>query len=308
MEWIWFGYIDCESGSYEIGMCSAITGGEQCELALPQQQNLHSMKKEIITIMAASGLLTVGYSEQEKSETQNTETYSESQQVEQPVDAEMGPEFVDYSGILDSSDIISEGVYNMEEEEIGSVDRLLFNSDSGEVEFAVVSVGGFLGLGDRLVAVPWTEFDVKKEKNSEKMTEAETSEMKEEQAEEVAEHQEEVAEANEEKAEETADNAENSEELAEAKEEQAEENAEIAEEQQEVAETETTETESEVKELVVRLYLDITREQLEKAPEFDSTLPGMTESKEGSDTISEFWKKDWETTKSEKEADKTASL
>jgi sporulation protein YlmC with PRC-barrel domain len=52
-----------------------------------------------------------------------------------------------------ASKLISAPVYNEQEERIGSIDDLIISPDRA-VSFAVVSVGGFLGLGGRLVAIP----------------------------------------------------------------------------------------------------------------------------------------------------------
>ena len=48
--------------------------------------------------------------------------------------------------------IIGSYVYNDDMEDIGSVDDLMISEDD-RVEFAILSVGGFLGLGAHLVAV-----------------------------------------------------------------------------------------------------------------------------------------------------------
>jgi PRC-barrel domain len=52
--------------------------------------------------------------------------------------------------------IVGLSVYNDHDERIGSVDDLLVGQD-GKISEAVLSVGGFLGLGAKLVAVPYSE-------------------------------------------------------------------------------------------------------------------------------------------------------
>jgi sporulation protein YlmC with PRC-barrel domain len=52
-----------------------------------------------------------------------------------------------------ASKLIGAPVYNEQEERIGSIDDLIISPDRS-VSFAVVSVGGFLGLGGRLIAIP----------------------------------------------------------------------------------------------------------------------------------------------------------
>lgn len=54
------------------------------------------------------------------------------------------------------SKIIGTKVVNSAGESVGSVDDLVVR-EKDQVVMAVLSVGGFLGIGDRKVAVPWNE-------------------------------------------------------------------------------------------------------------------------------------------------------
>jgi sporulation protein YlmC with PRC-barrel domain len=49
--------------------------------------------------------------------------------------------------------LLGADIYNKEGDKIGQVDDFIIGSDNN-VSFAVISVGGFLGIGNRLVAVP----------------------------------------------------------------------------------------------------------------------------------------------------------
>ena len=55
------------------------------------------------------------------------------------------------------SKIIGQTVYNDAGEKIGTIDDLIVRPDD-RLMFGVVSVGGFLGIGDRLIAVPYQAF------------------------------------------------------------------------------------------------------------------------------------------------------
>lgn len=55
-----------------------------------------------------------------------------------------------------ASKVIGVNVYNEANEKIGDISELIIDS-SGRVDGAVVSVGGFLGMGERLVAVPMNQ-------------------------------------------------------------------------------------------------------------------------------------------------------
>ena len=58
-----------------------------------------------------------------------------------------------------SSKIVGSPVVNDGNEKIGDVDDLLVEP-SDSVLFAVLSVGGFLGMGERLVAVPFGSLQI----------------------------------------------------------------------------------------------------------------------------------------------------
>ena len=58
-----------------------------------------------------------------------------------------------------ADDVIGATVRNAQNENIGSVADLVIGKD-GQVKAAVLSVGGFLGIGDKHVAVPWTQVQV----------------------------------------------------------------------------------------------------------------------------------------------------
>jgi sporulation protein YlmC with PRC-barrel domain len=51
-------------------------------------------------------------------------------------------------------------VYNAQGQNIGTINNLLLNS-SGKAEKAIISVGGFIGIGNRLVEVPFSHLTFK---------------------------------------------------------------------------------------------------------------------------------------------------
>lgn len=54
------------------------------------------------------------------------------------------------------SKLIGSSVINDKNEKIGTIDDLIADKDKKLLSFAVLQVGGFLGVGGRLVAVPLT--------------------------------------------------------------------------------------------------------------------------------------------------------
>jgi sporulation protein YlmC with PRC-barrel domain len=55
-----------------------------------------------------------------------------------------------------ASTFIGMPVQNLQNDKLGSVKDLVFDPSSGKISYAVLSVGGFLGVGDKLIAVPIT--------------------------------------------------------------------------------------------------------------------------------------------------------
>jgi sporulation protein YlmC with PRC-barrel domain len=59
-----------------------------------------------------------------------------------------------FKGDWRASKVVGLNVYNAQNENVGSINDLLMDK-SGSIKAAVISVGGFLGMGARLVAVPF---------------------------------------------------------------------------------------------------------------------------------------------------------
>ncbi len=58
-----------------------------------------------------------------------------------------------------TSQVIGMTVRNMDGKDIGTVNDIVLNAATGRVRYAAVSYGGFLGMGDKLFAVPWQAFE-----------------------------------------------------------------------------------------------------------------------------------------------------
>jgi sporulation protein YlmC with PRC-barrel domain len=66
------------------------------------------------------------------------------------------------------SKLIGSSVINDKNEKIGTVDDVIADKDKKQLSFAVLQVGGFLGLGGRLVAVPYDSLVI--DDNGQKIT------------------------------------------------------------------------------------------------------------------------------------------
>lgn len=62
----------------------------------------------------------------------------------------------DESGTLIAADkVIGTAVYDAAGERLGTIDSIMLNKRSGKVAYAVMSFGGFLGIGERYHPLPW---------------------------------------------------------------------------------------------------------------------------------------------------------
>lgn len=79
-------------------------------------------------------------------------------------------------GQISANTYIGQSVYNAADESIGEVNDVIFTKD-GSVEAAVIGVGGFLGIGEKNVAVPLDTITVSEVPNSDdlKLTTQETA-------------------------------------------------------------------------------------------------------------------------------------
>ena len=57
---------------------------------------------------------------------------------------------------LSSSSITGDKIKNKANEELGSIHDLMIDCNSGKVAYAVMTSGGFLGMGNKLFAIPFT--------------------------------------------------------------------------------------------------------------------------------------------------------
>ena len=61
----------------------------------------------------------------------------------------------DNSNFLSASTLKGDRVVNRAGEDLGQVEDFMIDLKNGRIEYAVLSFGGFLGMGNRLFAIPW---------------------------------------------------------------------------------------------------------------------------------------------------------
>jgi len=62
--------------------------------------------------------------------------------------------------VLAADTLTGDRVVNRKKEDLGTIEHLMIDVENGRVAYAVLSFGGFLGMGDKLFAIPWSALTV----------------------------------------------------------------------------------------------------------------------------------------------------
>lgn len=79
------------------------------------------------------------------------DTYGIYNDLDNDLDVNSGPG----PRLMGADTLIGEDVYNRQEEDLGDIKEIMLDMRQGQVAYAVLSFGGWLGMGDKLFAVPW---------------------------------------------------------------------------------------------------------------------------------------------------------
>src|SRR6204780_870747 len=61
-----------------------------------------------------------------------------------------------YRRVMGASTVNGDNVVNKAGEDAGKIDEIMIDTPTGRIAYAVLSFGGFLGMGDKLFAIPWS--------------------------------------------------------------------------------------------------------------------------------------------------------
>jgi sporulation protein YlmC with PRC-barrel domain len=62
------------------------------------------------------------------------------------------------------SKVVGSSVYNDQNQSVGSIDDILMSDNDHKADTVVISVGGFLGMGSKLVSVPFDQLKIQDDK------------------------------------------------------------------------------------------------------------------------------------------------
>jgi sporulation protein YlmC with PRC-barrel domain len=77
----------------------------------------------------------------------------------------MNDTVMETSNVISSDQVAGTNVYNTAGDKLGSIDDLMIDKRSGQVRYAVLEFGGFLGMGTDRYPLPWSmlKYDTVKE-------------------------------------------------------------------------------------------------------------------------------------------------
>ncbi len=68
------------------------------------------------------------------------------------------PQTATYKDIIPAMSVIGSNVVNANYEDLGKVEDIVLDAGRGRIAYGVLSFGGFLGMGDKYFAIPWSAF------------------------------------------------------------------------------------------------------------------------------------------------------
>ncbi|MGN6579718.1 MAG: PRC-barrel domain-containing protein [Bordetella sp.] len=68
--------------------------------------------------------------------------------------------------VLAASKLDGETVYSADGDDVGKIKEVMLDMNSGRIAYVVLSSGGFLGMGDKLLAIPWRAFAIDPERKT----------------------------------------------------------------------------------------------------------------------------------------------
>jgi sporulation protein YlmC with PRC-barrel domain len=116
----------------------------------------------VLSLTLASGVLAQQSAppEQSKSESQSSQSYpSASDHKPDALTAVQGV-------LLSTETLLGSDVKNPQGQDVGDLKHLMLDPHTGRVMYAVVAMGGFLGMGEKTVVVPWNALEVARDGKS----------------------------------------------------------------------------------------------------------------------------------------------
>jgi sporulation protein YlmC with PRC-barrel domain len=137
-------------------------------LSKEKMMQLNQLSKPLVIMLVMSGFaLTSMAAERERTAPSTTTTPPEQRRMQSDTAAQTGTKAQTETptkmsqmstNILRISEIIGVTVENPQGDNLGEINDVVVDPSNGNVAYAVLAAGGFLGLGEKLFAIPWGAF------------------------------------------------------------------------------------------------------------------------------------------------------
>jgi sporulation protein YlmC with PRC-barrel domain len=116
----------------------------------------------VLSLMLASGVLA-----QQPAPPEQSKSASQSSQSQPPASGRKPDALTAVPGVLLSTEtLLGSNVKNPQGQDVGDLKQLMLDPHAGRVMYAVVAMGGFLGMGEKTVIVPWNALEVARDGKS----------------------------------------------------------------------------------------------------------------------------------------------
>jgi sporulation protein YlmC with PRC-barrel domain len=116
----------------------------------------------VLSLMLASGVLA-----QQSAPPEQGKSASQSSQSQPSASSRKPDALTAVPGVLLSTEtLLGSNVKNPQGQDVGDLKQLVLDPHAGRVMYAVVAMGGFLGMGEKTVIVPWNALEVARDGKS----------------------------------------------------------------------------------------------------------------------------------------------
>jgi sporulation protein YlmC with PRC-barrel domain len=117
-------------------------------------------------LFAAGGIAAEQKSQTQQQREQERQGYSQQQERQGQQQARQQQQQSQYAQqLMTADDLGGAKIQNRQGEEIGSVDKVVLDSQNGQIAYVVVTSGGFWGVGGEKAVIPWKAVQLQQEQD-----------------------------------------------------------------------------------------------------------------------------------------------
>ncbi|TWT90055.1 PRC-barrel domain protein [Pseudobythopirellula maris] len=115
----------------------------------------------LMAIVFALGFSPMAMAQQTITQRDRTTPHAQTHRADKPDSSNYDSDRMLPQGLVRASELMNKAVYNNQEDQVATVYDVVLSEKDGKVAYVAISTGGFLGMGDKLFAVPHNAFSHK---------------------------------------------------------------------------------------------------------------------------------------------------